>query len=59
MGKIIRAKMNKCDNCGCSYVGHGHNGAPLVDGFVCDACNGKVMIARIKFYQNEKNKGEE
>jgi len=56
MNKITYAKMSKCDNCGCSYVGYGHNGAPLVDGFVCDACNKEVITERMEANQRATNK---
>ena len=40
--------MNRCDNCGGKYIGYGHNGSPLVDGFVCDSCQVKVTTMRFE-----------
>ena len=45
----------KCVNCECSYIGHGHNGAPLVEGFICDACQVKVLEMRLKILKEEFN----
>jgi transposase-like protein len=36
-----------CANCGTTYVGYGHNGAPLVDGFVCNECQSEVLKLRL------------
>ena len=36
----------KCSNCGCIFYGKGHNGAPLVEGVVCDTCQIKVLERR-------------
>ena len=38
----------KCANCRCTYIGHGHNGAPLVEGFICDTCQVEVLEMRLK-----------
>ena len=43
-----------CNGClGNGYLNcpYGHNGAPLVDGKVCDACNGQVIRVRLELAQ--------
>jgi len=49
--RIFGIKFSKeptnCANCGTTYVGYGHNGAPLVDGFVCTECQGEVLKLRL------------
>lgn len=48
--------MNKnCVLCGEEITGYGHNGEPLVKGQVCDKCNSKVIIARLKEQSKEPN----
>ena len=37
-----------CVLCGAAVVGHGHNAAPMAEGTCCDACNLRVMAARIR-----------
>ena len=40
--------IRSCALCGNEIGGRGHNGAPLTEGTVCDACNyGKVLPARM------------
>jgi len=37
-----------CDICNDKYIGFGNNAWPLVDdGLCCDACNSRVLLARI------------
>lgn len=40
--------MKYCAICKFAIDGHGNNGAPLVNGEVCDKCNAKVVKARIQ-----------
>lgn len=37
----------KCKLCKMEIGTYGNNGAPLVNGKVCDTCNTKVVIARM------------
>ena len=37
-----------CELCKGTYVGYGHNGMPLIDGRVCNNCNGFVIMARLQ-----------
>ena len=41
-----------CVLCGAVVVGHGHNAAPMAEGKCCDACNLRVMAARIRDHLN-------
>ena len=44
----VKAAWTKtCVVCGKRYSGHGHNAAPLADGYCCDACNADVILARL------------
>lgn len=38
----------KCALCKNDIIGYGNNGQPLVNGQVCDECNKKVILARLK-----------
>ena len=47
--------MNKCVLCKKKFVGWGNNPAPLSkSGKCCDECNVKVIVARLKFINNNK-----
>ena len=35
-----------CVICSENYTGYGNNAMPLADGYCCDECNWKVVIAR-------------
>jgi hypothetical protein len=35
---------NTCSICGASYIGFGHNAAPITNGRCCDICNDTVVI---------------
>lgn len=43
----------KCELCKNEITGYGHNGEPLTEGKVCDNCNHKVIIARLKGQEKE------
>ena len=44
-------KSKKCCICGKSFIGWGNNPYPLKrDGLCCDACNEKVIQARLELY---------
>ncbi len=42
-----RFAMSKCAICSKTYTNFGNNGRPLVEGFVCDTCNPKVIEFRM------------
>jgi hypothetical protein len=47
--------MIKCNNYWCfNEFEHGHNGLPLYDGRVCDACNKNVIKERINRLRNAR-----
>ena len=39
--------MKKCVLCGEEIEGHGHDPQPLAKGTCCDACNARVIAARL------------
>jgi len=40
--------MKKCVLCEKEFAGYGNNAQPLAEGLCCDACNIRVMAARIE-----------
>lgn len=52
----MKSKTNKCVLCGQEISGFGNNPAPLAtEGLCCDACNMKVIEARIRQLTDEKD----
>jgi|TARA_R110000824_G_scaffold272287_2_gene460795 DNA-directed RNA polymerase subunit RPC12/RpoP len=45
-----------CIICDSQEFGYGNNAMPIKDGICCDACNLKVIIARIKQIKEGKAK---
>ena len=42
-----------CVICSENYTGYGNNATPVADGYCCDDCNWKVIVARMKERQCE------
>jgi len=42
-----------CVICSVNYAGYGNDATPVADGYCCDDCNFKVIVARIKETQRE------
>lgn len=45
----------KCAICKNKIIGYGNNGRPLVDGLVCDSCNLKVILERLRLSKEAKD----
>ena len=43
-----------CKICGNKIYGYGNNGAPLVNGYVCNECNKEVLKARLELISRKE-----
>ena len=56
----MEAQYDPCAICEEDIEGHGHNGAPVTDGRVCDLCNQFIVLPkRIDMWLQKKGVSDE